>query len=348
MTNITYREAIYKSMKDALRNNDSTIIMGQGVSDPTRVFGTVDGLLEQFGASRVIEMPIIEETQTGFSVGASLAGLYPIQTFLRVDFMLVAFSQIVNSVAKMKYMYGGEFSAPMLLRGVVGRSWGQGPQHSQCPASAFAHFPGLQVIMPATSQDVINSYKYAINNFKGPVLSIEHRLLYDYSFNEANNENAFTSYTIREGDTVTILAASNMVQESLKAATWIKEKQNIEIEVINLLNISNIDYDLIFKSLKKTQRLVIADPGRKEFGITAEITRRILSENSVELKSTPSFLAFAPTPCPTSHALEDDFYPSMATIVNAVYNQVYGVSHKHDVPSLDYCKTLAKEFKGPF
>ena len=182
METISYEAALYKAMHDALEKNDNAIIMGQGVNDPTAIFGTTKGLNEKFGQERVIDMPIAEEGMTGIALGSALNGLYPIQTHIRVDFLLVAMNQIVNMVAKYKYMYGGTFKIPMLIRAVVGRSWGQGPQHSQSLQSLFAHIPGLTVIMPSTAQSVLDSYSYAINHFHSPVISIEHRFLYDYDF----------------------------------------------------------------------------------------------------------------------------------------------------------------------
>ena len=345
---ITFREAILKSMEEALDTNINSIILGQGVTDPTRIFGTTKNLVEKYGKKRIIDMPICEEGMTGFAVGASLGGLYPIQTHIRMDFLLVAMNQIANTITKYNYMYGGMFQVPMLIRAIVGRSWGQGPQHSQSLQSIFAHFPGLQVIMPATAADVINAYSFATNNYKGPVLSIEHRLLYDFSFSSTISKDPFSSYIIKKGRDITIVATSIMVEESIKAANWIEERSDIRVEIINVLNVSNINYECIFQSLTKTRRLIVADTGWTRFGLTSEIISAVSQSSKIDLKSKPSSIGMTFSPCPTSHSLEDHFYPNMGDIVNNVYSQIYGHSHTFEIPSLEYCKKLGKKFKGPF
>ena len=152
---------------------------------------------------------------TGFALGASLGGLYPIHIHIRNDFLPVAMNQLVNCVAKYKYMYGGLFEVPMLIRAVIGRSWGQGGTHSQSFQALFSHIPGWTVIMPSTAKSVISSYDYVVNEYRAPVLSLEHRLLYDYSFagDSLEETDPLTSFLTREGDAVTIVAASIMVQE---------------------------------------------------------------------------------------------------------------------------------------
>jgi len=348
INNISYREAIHKSMDSALEDNEHVILIGQGVNDPTRIFGTTSNLLEKYGSKRLIDMPICEEGMTGFAVGASLGGLYPIQTHIRMDFLLVAMNQLINTVSKYNYMYGGMFKVPMLIRAVVGRSWGQGPQHSQSLQSVFSHFPGLQVIMPATAGDIVNSYNHAIRNYEGPVLSIEHRLLYDYSFNSLSSPDPFSSYIIHEGEDITIVASSIMVEESLKASEWVNKNKGIKVEIINILNVTNIDYECIFKSLKKTKRLIIADTGWSPFGLGSEVISKVSQFFKHNLLSKPTSIGVKYSPCPTSHSLEDYFYPTMGTIVEAIYSQIYGHKNSLEIPSIEYCKKLSKKFKGPF
>jgi len=346
---LTFREAIHLSLEKILNDQENSIIIGQGVNDPTRIFGTTANFLEKFGPDRLIDMPISEEGMTGFAVGASLGGLYPIQTHIRMDFLIVAMNQLVNTIAKYKYMYGGMFEIPMLIRVIVGRSWGQGPQHSQSLQSIFAHIPGLQVFMPATSSDVIHGYNFIAKNYKGPVISVEHRLLYDFSFvSEKNEQNSFSSYVIKPGEDVTIVASSIMVEESIIASKWLEENLDINIEIINILNITNIDYQVIYSSLKKTKNLIIADTGWIKFGLGPEIIREVIESEQVKLSSSPIALGMAFSPCPTSHALEDYFYPSMRDIVKAVIKQIHGDQKIQVLPSLEFCKHLTKKFKGPF
>ena len=181
-----YVEGISIAMNQALSEQDNTIIIGQGVTDFKAIFGTLEGLKSEH-PDRIIETPISEESVLGFCVGAALNGAYPINTHIRADFSLLAFNQIINLAAKYKYMFGGLFSVPMLIRMVIGRSWGQGAQHSQSLQSLFSHIPGLHVIMPSHPKDIIELYRHARQNINGPTISLEHRLMYD--LNSMNMKN---------------------------------------------------------------------------------------------------------------------------------------------------------------
>jgi pyruvate/2-oxoglutarate/acetoin dehydrogenase E1 component len=346
---ISYQKALHDSMWAAMRSKPSTILMGQGVSDVTSIFGTTRGLKEEF-PDRVIDTPISEEGMAGVAVGAALNGAYVIQTHIRVDFLLLAMNQIVNMAAKYKYMYGGRMSSPMLIRACVGRSWGQGPQHSQSLQALFAHIPGLKVIMPVTAQDVLQSYAYAVNEYRGPVLSIEHRLLYDLVFPAAPQASApFASRIAQAGDDVTIVATSYMVPEAQKAQMWLRENgSNLSCEIISLQDVSNVDHDLILTSVRKTGRLVVADTSWIPYGVCSEVSRGILERDPSVLKAPVQNLGMAHVPCPTSHGLEDLFYPGMDSIVDAVYRTVSGKNHGRELPTREYVKRLAAAFKGPF
>jgi acetoin:2,6-dichlorophenolindophenol oxidoreductase subunit beta len=345
----SYKESIGLAMHDILDGNENAVLLGQGVSDPTKIFGTTVGLIEKFGKERVIDMPIMEEGMTGIAIGMALNGLYPVQTHIRVDFLMLAMNQLVNMAAKYRYMYGGTFEVPMLIRAVVGRSWGQGPQHSQSLQSLFAHIPGLTVIMPSTAEDAYNSYLYAATCFKNPVLSIEHRLLYDLSFQPQNDskrsQSPFLARIVQEGNDVTIIATSYMVQEAQRASVWFQKHSHLTCEIIDLHRVSQIDHSVIVNSLKKTGRLIIADTSWKEYGVVAEVSRGILENAPHFLKKPAISLGMQPSPCPTSHNLEDEFYPDMSDIVRAI-SQLTGIVV--EVPSKAFAKSLRKEFRGPF
>lgn len=350
---ITYREALRQSMHLALEENPQAIIIGQGVTDPTRIFGTTANLVETFGQNRVIDTAISEEGITGIAIGAALNGLYPIQTHIRVDFMVLAMNQIINLAAKYKYMFGGSFKVPMLIRAVVGRSWGQGPQHSQSLQALFSHIPGLTVIMPSTANQVLRSYRHALNNFQSPVISIEHRLLYDMSFYEKtenqSEDNAFSARIVQQGDGVTIVATSYMVEEAQKAAKWVKEQEGIQVEIIDLHVVSHVDHNLIFDSVSKTGRLIIADTSWLPYGVCAEVCRGIMGKNPSVLRQPVTQIGMQHTPCPTSHVLEDVFYPDMGTLINAIYTQISGSkSHGMPLPPKEYIRDQYHAFKGPF
>lgn len=337
-------------MRTALRKNPRSIVYGLGVTDWTGIFGTTLGLEKEFGSKRVFDTPLSEESMTGFAVGASLNGIYPIHVHIRVDFLMLAMNQIVNSIAKYSYMYGGLFKMPMLIRVIIGRSWGQGAQHSQSLQSLFAHIPGLTVFMPSSAQTVLNTYEYVINRYKSPVISLEHRLLYDYSFkvDKSVSKNPLTSYLVKKGSDLTIVATSAMVTDAINAAKFVKEKEGISVEIIDLHCITHPNKELILKSVKKTGRLIVADTGWASFGVCAEIPRLISAYNPGILKKPVLEISMAPSPCPTSKILENYFYPDMGTVVDKIYQLVFGKGHKKELPSANYKKRLYKEFKGPF
>ena len=157
--NNTYVSALFKAMQEIMKKNDNAIIIGQGVTDFKGLFGTTSGLKEKY-PHRIIETPLAEDSIAGICIGASLNGMYPINTHIRADFSLLIFNQLINLAAKYKYMFGGLFEVPMMIRLIVGRSWGQGAQHSQSLQSLFAHIPGLVVVMPSNPESIIQSYLY--------------------------------------------------------------------------------------------------------------------------------------------------------------------------------------------
>jgi pyruvate dehydrogenase E1 component beta subunit len=350
---LKYGDALFETMDGALEKSDSTFIMGQGADDHKGIFGTTVGLAEKYGADRVMDTPLSEEAITGISVGASLNGMYPIMTHIRADFMLLATNQIVNLIAKYRYMFGGIYKVPMLIRAVVGRSWGQGAQHTQSLQSLFAHIPGLTILMPADSAAVLSTYPYIIHNYKAPVISFEHRLLYELDFEIDRQQilsvdNPLSSRLKCVGSDVTIVATSIMVLEAERAAAHLKES-GIECDVIDLNCISNIDKGMIVESVRKTGRLLIADTSWKAFGVSAEICRVICEASPNILQAPVITLGMAPAPCPTAKTLEDLYYPDLYDLCDAICRLVTG-SDKHgiDLPKKKAMTDTYKHFRGPF
>jgi len=351
METISYRDAITLSMRDAMRKNPRALVYGLGVTDFTGIFGTTLGLEKEFGPERVFDTPLAEESMTGFAVGAALNGLYPIHIHIRTDFMLLAMNQIVNSIAKYKYMYGGLFKLPMLIRAVIGRSWGQGAQHSQSLQALFSHIPGLTVIMPSSARAILDAYDHAVNRYKAPVISLEHRALYDCTFNvfEKRNSPPLSSHLVRKGRDVTIVATSVMVVDAIHAARFVKEKEGLDVEIIDLNCLTHPNREMILSSVKKTGRLIVADTGWAPFGVCAEVSRLIATTAPGILKAPIMEISMAHSPCPTAKTLENYFYPDMGTIVNDIYRLIFKrQAGKKELPSEDYKKRLYKEFKGPF
>lgn len=344
-----YREALATAMHSALANHDHTIIIGQGVTDFKGIFGTTTGLAHAY-PGRVIETPLSEDAVTGICIGAALNGLYPINTHIRADFGLLAVNQLINMAAKYKYMFGGLFSVPMMVRMVIGRSWGQGAQHSQSPQSLFAHIPGLIVLMPATPQAIISSYAYAIAHHNGPVIVLEHRLMYELTFDLVRHpasDNPLTSRIERFGRDVTIVAASIMVLEALRAASYLAD-YGIDCEVIDLHNISHPNRQLIMDSLRKTGRLVVADTSWLAYGVAAEVCRIVVESDPSVLMTPAITLGMAPAPCPTAKALEDIYYPDLHRTIDAVAHIVRGNNHGVPIPQHKSMADFYKHFRGPF
>jgi len=346
----TYRQAIADSMNYALNQYANTLIIGQGVSDFKGIFGTTTGLAQKY-PDRVIESPLAEDSIAGICIGASLNGMYPINTHIRADFGLLTFNQLINLAAKYKYMFGGLFEIPMMVRMIIGRSWGQGAQHSQSLQSLLSHIPGLVVVMPSTAQSVLESYKYAIDKFKGPVIFLEHRLLYELQFEIAQKKMPnplFGSIMVRTGTDVTVVATSVMVLEVKRAAEFLS-KNGISIEIIDMHSISHPDIEMIINSVKKTGKLLVVDTSWTRFGVVSEINRIINEFDPSILKSRMRGMGMQPSPCPTSKSLEDIFYPNLRDIVIEVLSLV-GNYHFDDsnLPNRQSMVDFFKHFKGPF
>jgi pyruvate/2-oxoglutarate/acetoin dehydrogenase E1 component len=347
---LSYAGALLETMDAALAEHSDVFIMGQGVDDFKGIFGSTTALAEKYGASRVFDVPLMEEGMTGIAIGAALVGDYPITTHIRADFSFLAMNQIINLAAKYKYMFGGLMNCPMLIRIVVGRSWGQGAQHSQSPQSTFAHYPGLTVVMPSSSQAILDMYPAIIKRHPGPVISIEHRLLYnlDFTVSASADRVPLTSYIARDGKDVTVVATSVMVLEALRAAQYVEEKTGISAEIIDLNSISHPDWDLVAQSVRKTGRLVIADTSWLEYGVAAEVCRQLVLRDPGLLRQPPSMLGMAPAPCPTAKSLEDIYYPSQHETVDAIVAQVKGKDHGVPLPAERSMTDSYKKFRGPF
>ena len=345
-----YFEALDEAMYQCLKENPRALVIGQGVSDHKAIFGTVASAQKDF-ADRLIETPIAEESTAGICIGLALAGFYPVNTHIRSDFALLAFNQLINLAAKYKYMFGGLFQVPMLQRWVVGRSWGQGAQHSQSLQSLVGHIPGLVVIMPSSSENVLASYAAGYTQLESPLISLEHRLMYDMSFKEREGSLTnplFGSQLVCSGNDCTVVATSIMVIEAQRAASYLAPF-GISVEVIDLHSITHFDESLISRSAKKTRRLVVVDTSWARFGVCAEIlavAQKISQAENTSIKATA--LGMAPSPCPTAHSLEKFFYPDLADIIGSIMELVGVESDEIPIPEKEMATEVYKQFKGPF
>ncbi|MFA5339986.1 MAG: transketolase C-terminal domain-containing protein [Candidatus Omnitrophota bacterium] len=351
MRKLTYAQAILEATDQCLANDDSVYIIGLGVTDPKGVFGTTLGLEKKYG-KRAMDMPVAENGMTGIAIGSSLVGMRPILTHQRVDFMILSLDQIINNAAKWHYMFGGKLKVPLVIRLLIGRGWGQGPQHSQNLNSIFAFVPGLKVVMPATAYDAKGLLISAIED-DNPVIFIEHRWLYGISDNvpeKMYREPLGKARIIEKGKDVTIISSSYMVLEAMRAGKILK-KYGIGAEVLDLRSIRPLDEESIIRSVKKTGRLVVVDGAWRSFGISAEVIALVAEKGCGMLKSAPRRITFPDTPTPTSPALAKYYYPRAIDIVNSV-RSMFGFPEKTeegagmvsniplDVPD--------KTFTGPF
>ena len=343
-----YREALAIAMAEAMED-PKTLLIGQGVTDFKGIWGTTTGLGKRF-PGRVIEAPLSEDGIAGVCIGASLNGMYPINTHIRADFGLLIFNQLINLAAKYRYMFGGLFEVPMMFRMVIGRSWGQGAQHSQSFQSLLGHIPGLMVLMPSSPKSIIASYRHAREHHKGPVVMFEHRLMYELEFDNEDSEiilDPFASRIERIGSDLTIVATSVMVLEAVRAANYLSQF-DINVEIIDLHSISHPDNELIFASVKKTGRLLVVDTSWLQYGVAAEMSRLIAERDPSILKCPIKSLGMQPAPCPTAKTLEDFYYPDVRDIVESVVLQVKGASHNVPLPQKQAMTDFYKHFKGPF
>lgn len=348
---LKFFEAIREATDQAMARDPSVYIVGLGVPDPKGIFGTTLGLQGKYGAVRVQDMPLSENAMTGIALGSALAGMRPIITHQRVDFALVAMEQMVNQAAKWHYMFGGKTKVPMVVRMIIGRGWGQGPQHSQSLQAWFAHIPGLKVVMPSTAHDAKGLLAAAIED-NNPVIFIEHRWLYNIS--DDVPEDYYTAplgkaRVMREGRNVTIVGTSYMALEALRAAESLGE-EGVSAEVIDLRTIRPWDVETVLASVRKTGRLVVTDTAGTAFGISAEIVATVLEREFASIKTAPVRIALPDHPCPTSPALSNHYYPRAGHIVCEI-KKMMGMELVADMLEVSSSQKLDvpdSGFKGPF
>lgn len=343
---LSYPQAIHEAIELEMSRDDSIIVFGQGVDDPKGTLGTTKGLAEKFGSQRVFDTPLSEDGMVGFAIGAAISGLRPIHVHIRMDFLLLAMNQIINMAAKIRYMSGGSLCVPLVIRALIGKSWGQGPQHSQSIYPLLMNIPGLKIVAPVTVYDAKGCLISAIRD-DNPVVFIEHRLLYyqkGYVPKRQYTVALGEARILAEGSDITLVGISQMAIECLRAKSYL-ETVGINAEVIDPVSLSPLDIKTIENSVLKTKRLIVVDNAWPVCGAGAEIISRLLEKN-IHRKITFQRMGFAFTVCPTTPALEQHFYPDAKKIASAVYRMILpqrklwhpsGKLHIEEV-----------EFKGPF
>jgi len=316
MRTLTYAEALAEALVQGMEHDPGIFVCGIGVDDHKGIFGTTRAAFERFGPTRVFDVPIAEQALTGVAIGAALMGKRPVVVHARNDFMFLATDQMINLAAKARYMFGGRLRVPMVVRSIIGKGWGQGATHSQSLQALFAHFPGLQVVMPALPRDA-KGLTLAALRAAGPVVILEHRALYETKgpVPEAPEATPLgTTAVVREGRDVTVAATSLMVIEALRAADLLAP-HGVDVEVLDCRSIRPFDRGTLLASLAKTGRVVVADTSWISFGMASEIASVCVEEGFGDLRAPIRRIGLADCPAPVSLALERAFYPDHRAIV---------------------------------
>jgi pyruvate dehydrogenase E1 component subunit beta len=321
---ITMREALNQAMREEMRRDASVFLIGEEVGNYQGAYKVTQGLVQEFGEWRVRDTPIAEEAIAGVAVGAAFVGMRPIAEMMTFNFSILALDQIVNHAAKYRYMSGGQIRCPMVLRGPSGAAAQVAAQHSQAFESWYAHVPGLVVAMPSTPRDAKGLLKSAIRD-DNPVIFMENEVLYNLKGEVPDAE-----YTIplglgevkREGGDVTIVAWSRSVHYALQAAELLA-KEGVAAEVVDPRTLRPLDEEVVFASVRKTNRCVVVEEGWRCAGFGAEIADRVQRDCFDDLDAPIVRVTAADVPMPYSKMLEKAYLPQPAQIVEAVNHVLY-------------------------
>lgn len=350
---ITFVEAVREAIDQSMANDKNVLIFGLGVDDPKSIFGSTAGLQEKYGESRVFDVPTSENAITGVGIGAAINGKKPIMVHQRLDFFLLAMDQLVNAAAKWYFMFGKQQSVPITIRLIMGRGWGQGPTHSQNLQAWFAHIPGLKVVMPASPEDAKGLLISSIQD-PNPVIFLEHRWLHNMKGKVVKDYLSIPlgkASVIKKGNSITIVAMSYMVIEAIHASDFL-EKYDIHCEVIDLRTVAPIDYETIFNSIDKTNKVIILDTGHLSGSISGEILSQIVDNFWNDLSIKPERLAMPDFPEGTSYSLTEEYHIGAKDIAIKIFKMLnkpfkksdaeafFKKEHPHDIPG-DW-------FTGPF
>ncbi|OUS15601.1 pyruvate dehydrogenase complex E1 component subunit beta [Rhodospirillales bacterium 47_12_T64] len=324
-TKTTVREALRDAMAEEMRRNKKVFLMGEEVAQYQGAYKISQGLLDEFGAKRVIDTPITEHGFAGLGVGAAFYGLNPIVEFMTFNFAMQAIDHIINSAAKTRYMSGGQVSSPIVFRGPNGVASRVGAQHSQCYASWYAHCPGLKVVSPYSAADAKGLLKSAIRD-PNPVIFLENELMYGTSFDVPDTDDWTVpigkAKVVRPGTDVTIVTFSLMVGKALDAAEELA-KEGISAEVIDLRTIRPLDTETILTSVRKTNRLVTVEEGWAFAGIGSEISAIVMEQAFDYLDAPVKRVAGVDVPLPYAANLEQLALPQSSHIITSAKEVCY-------------------------
>ncbi|MDO8433541.1 MAG: alpha-ketoacid dehydrogenase subunit beta [Candidatus Binatus sp.] len=318
MRTITYAQGIKEALEEEMRRDPTVVLYGEDVANFGGIFRITSGLQEEFGAERVFDTPISENAFVGAAVGAAITGLRPVVELQFADFLFTTADEIVLKAGMWRYVHGGAFKVPMVVRCPSGAA-GVGPEHGQCPEAFFMHSPGLRIVSPATPADAKGLLKSAIRD-DNPVLYFEHKLLYATKGEIPDDEDYLVplgkAAIRREGDALTLVAISAMVPKAMKVAERLAQEGH-NIEVIDPRSLNPFDRPAIIESVKKTGKIVVAEESYKTLGVGAEIGAMLMEEVLEYLDRPLRRVAMPDVPIPTAAALEKFVIPNEEKIYQA-------------------------------
>lgn len=355
MRKIKFAEAIRETHEQLMQKDKRIITMGLGVNDPMGIFGTTKNLNKKFGNNRVIEIPTSENAATGIAIGAAIQGVKVILTHQRVEFSLLSMEQIINQAAKLYFLSNGKYKISVVIRVMIGKGWGQGPQHSQSLETLFAHIPGLKVVSPSNGYDAKGLLNSAINSGH-PVIFFEHRWLHNIVDNVPKKLYKIPfgkAKLVQKGKDITIISFSEALIQVLRLKE-ILSKSKISAEIIDMRSLRPLDKKTIIKSVKKTKKVLVVDNGWKTYGIGSEIISILSEEKSINLKTRPMRLGIKELPIPSSRSIAKESYLTPGKILNAISKvsskkidletkKEFEKKYLHEPTDVPY-----KDFKGPF
>ena len=316
---LSYAKAINEAQRQAMELSDDVVVLGQLADTPAGIFGTTSGLVDTFGPARVQDFPVAENLMTATALGSALVGLRPVIVHQRLDFMIYSLDAIVNWLALWRFKSNGKSNVPVTIRAIVGRGWGQGPQHSKSLHAWFAHLPGLRVAVPTTPYDAKGLLLESILG-ESPSIFIEGRSLFSM-----NGDVPETPYRVkfgqaalrRPGKDVTVVAIGMMAPQAVRAATELAA-EGIDAQVIDLRTLSPWDEQTVLDCVSDTRRVLVADPGWQSFGAASEIVATVAERLHGRLAAPPSRVTLPDSHTPMSSALEQEYYPRDEHVKRAI------------------------------
>jgi len=326
MAVLTIRDALNQALREEILRDENVFIMGEEVAEYDGAYKVTRGLWKEFGSKRVVDTPITELGFAAVGVGAAMAGLRPVIEFMTWNFSVLAADQIINHAAAMRYMSGGQFKVPIVFRGPNGSAYQVSSQHSHALEAMYANFPGLKVVMPSTSADAKGLLKSAIRD-DNPVLFLEQERMYGLKSEVPEDEDFLIPLGVadvkREGSDCTIVARSMTVPLAIQAAEKAQEELGVSVEVIDPRTIKPLDIDTIVNSVKKTNRLVVAEESHAFASVGAEISHQVMEHAFDYLDAPVKRISTAETPIPYAKNLEALALPDVNKIIAAVKDVCY-------------------------